>query len=71
VAYRGRGYDHVIATGKATLTSVFAVRPRARGSAVRLALDPSGCIAFPLADVDRYDEEVTTVMAGSASADTN
>ncbi len=71
VAYRGRGYDHVITAGDATLTSVFAVRPRARGSAVRLALDPSGCIAFPLADSSRYDGEVTTVMAGSVSADTN
>ena len=71
VAYRGRGYDHVITAGDATLTSVFAVRPRARGSAVRLALDPSGCIAFPLADSSRYDGEVTTVMAGSVSADKN
>jgi iron(III) transport system ATP-binding protein len=76
VAYRGRGYDHVISTGDATLTSVFAVRARVRGSAVRLALDPSGCIAFPLADfpsagVSRYDGEVTTVMAASVSADTN
>ena len=71
VAYRGRGYDHVITAGDATLTSVFAVRPRARGSAVRLALDPSGCIAFPLADSSRYDGEVTTVTAGSVSADKN
>jgi ABC-type Fe3+/spermidine/putrescine transport system ATPase subunit len=71
VAYRGRGYDHVIACGDGTLTSVFAVRPRVRGAAVRLTLDAAGCIAFPLTSADeiRYDAELTTVTAGRASAD--
>ena len=65
VAYRGRGYDHVIACGDSTLTSVFAARVRARGSRVRLVLDPEGCIAYPAAErgSTRYDEEVTTVTA--------
>ena len=73
VAYRGRGYDHVVACGDGTLASVFSVRPRARGRQVKLSLDPSGCIAFPLnaaAEIS-YDEEVTAVMAGSVSADPN
>ena len=70
VAYRGRGYDHVVACGDATLTSVFATAPRARGTEVRLTLDPAGCIAFPFAAAGqmRYDEEITTVMADSVSA---
>jgi iron(III) transport system ATP-binding protein len=71
VAYRGRGYDHVISCGDAVLTSVFAARPHARGASVRLALDPAGCIAFPLAESSRYDEEVTAVMASSVPAGTN
>ena len=66
VAYRGRGYDHVVACGEHHLTSVFSPRPWARGTQVKLALDPAGCIAFPLNDAAEisYDEEVTTVMAG-------
>jgi ABC-type Fe3+/spermidine/putrescine transport system ATPase subunit len=77
VAYRGRGYDHVVACGDGTLTSVFAVRPRARGTEVRLTLDPAGCIAFPRTgaaltgeDEIRYDTEVTTVRAEEVTADT-
>jgi ABC-type Fe3+/spermidine/putrescine transport system ATPase subunit len=71
VAYRGRGYDHVIACGEGTLTSVFADRPRTRGAAVRLTLDPAGCIAFPLTGTDeiRYDADLTTVTADPVSAD--
>ena len=73
VAYRGRGYDHVIACGDVMLTSVFAVQARPRGSRVRLVLDPGGCIAFPLTEADdtRYDEEVTTVIAGQAASFTH
>jgi ABC-type Fe3+/spermidine/putrescine transport system ATPase subunit len=69
VAYRGRGYDHVIACGDGTLTSVFSARPRARGAHVKLALDAEGCNAFPLNDASgiSYDEEVTAVMAGPGS----
>jgi hypothetical protein len=71
VAYRGRGYDHVVSCGGALLTAVFAARPRARGTVVRLALDPVGCMAFPIKDSGRYDGEVTTVMAGAVSAAKN
>ena len=66
VAYRGRGYDHVIACGESTLTSVFSARPWARGAQAMLSLDAAGCIAFPLnaSGEISYDEEVTAVMAG-------
>jgi ABC-type Fe3+/spermidine/putrescine transport system ATPase subunit len=73
VAYRGRGYDHVVACGEHHLTSVFSARPWVRGTQAKLSLDPTGCIAFPLNDAAgiSYDEEVTTVMAGQEPASTN
>ena len=73
VAYRGRGYDHVVACGESTLTSVFSVRPWARGAQAKLSLDAEGCIAFPLNDRDEigYDEEVTAVMAGQEPVTSN
>ena len=73
VAYRGRGYDHVISCGEGTLASVFSVRPWARGARATLALDAAGCIAFPLHDSAPvgYDEEVTTVMADRQPATIN
>jgi ABC-type Fe3+/spermidine/putrescine transport system ATPase subunit len=46
VAYRGRGYDHVIACGDATLTAVFATQSWPRGSRVRVALDADGCVGY-------------------------
>jgi iron(III) transport system ATP-binding protein len=68
VAYRGRGYDHVIASGDSILTSVFAARARTRGSRVRLALDPEGCIAYAAAEIssERYDGEITAVTTAPA-----
>ncbi|HEV2635967.1 MAG TPA: ABC transporter ATP-binding protein [Actinocrinis sp.] len=72
VAYRGRGYDHVIACGEVMLTAVFAATARPRGSRVRLDLDPGGCIVFPYTDGrnQRYDEKITAVTtARAATAD--
>jgi ABC-type Fe3+/spermidine/putrescine transport system ATPase subunit len=48
VAYRGRGYDHVIATGDHTLTSVFAARARQRGASVHITVEADGCVAYPV-----------------------
>jgi ABC-type Fe3+/spermidine/putrescine transport system ATPase subunit len=45
VAYRGRGYDHVVAAQEGTLTAVFDEQARARGTKVHVALAPQGCIA--------------------------
>lgn len=47
VAYRGRGYDHVVDTGHGLLTSVFDERAWARGDHCLVAIDPTGMIAFP------------------------
>ena len=48
IAYRGRGYDHVVVTPAGTLTSVFDPRPYPRGSAVEVTLDVDGCFGYPV-----------------------
>lgn len=58
VAYRGRGYDHVIETGHGILTSVFDERPWARGESCLVRIAASGTIAFPAAS--RVDPEGIT-----------
>jgi iron(III) transport system ATP-binding protein len=45
VAYRGRGYDHVVSTPEGLLSAVFDERAWARGTEVCVVLDPEGCIA--------------------------
>ena len=47
VAYRGRGYDHVVDTGHGLLTSVFDEHAWARGDQCLVAIDPAGMVAFP------------------------
>jgi iron(III) transport system ATP-binding protein len=48
VAFRGRGYEHVIdLNGRTRLTGVFADYRAARGETVGLRLDPAGCHLFP------------------------
>lgn len=49
IAYRGRGYDHVVECARTMLTSVFDVAAWPRGGACGLRLAPDGCTAFPLA----------------------
>ena len=54
VAFRGRSYEHAISVqapdGAAVqLTAVQSEIRAARGSMVNLRLDPSGCVAFPVA----------------------
>ncbi len=61
VAYRGRGYDHVVAAGPWVLSAVHAARAHPRGSAVHVVLDPEHCVAFADADAVRYVEDLTTV----------
>jgi len=50
LAYRGRGYDHVVDCGQGTLTSVFDTRAWLRGTSCAVRLDPEGCSAFGRAD---------------------
>ncbi|MDX6235228.1 MAG: iron(III) transport system ATP-binding protein [Kribbellaceae bacterium] len=44
VAYRGRGYDHVVTGEYGTLTAVFDEQARPRGTKVQVALAPDGCV---------------------------
>jgi hypothetical protein len=47
VAYRGRGYDHVVECERGTLTSVFDERAWTRGEECLVSIDPEACLAFP------------------------
>jgi len=46
VAYRGRGYDHVIVCPEGTLSAVHCTRAHPRGEQVEVELDPEGCLAY-------------------------
>ncbi len=46
VAYRGRGYDHVVACEEGTLASVFGQRRWERGATVRISIAAQGCVAY-------------------------
>ena len=64
VAYRGRGYDHVVTGPAGTLSAVFDPCSRPRGSAVEVAVEPGGCVAYPTGEPavsERYGKEVTIV----------
>ncbi len=68
VAYRGRGYDHVVAGPAGTLSAVFDPCPQPRGSDVDVALDPDGCVAYPTGarvEPQGYPAEVTAVSIAS------
>ncbi|MFC4242704.1 ABC transporter ATP-binding protein [Gryllotalpicola reticulitermitis] len=47
VAYRGRGYEHVVATAHGALSGIFAPQAWSRGTECRVVIDPAGCFAFP------------------------
>ena len=67
VAYRGRGYDHVVVCPEGTLSAVHSQLPHARGEPVRVRLDPDGCLAYDTgrsADGDTAD--VTAVRLTAA-----
>jgi iron(III) transport system ATP-binding protein len=63
VAYRGRGYDHVIACEAGTLSAVFDTAAHPRGSTVHVALDPTRTMAHATGDRDALStvEELTAV----------
>ena len=50
VAYRGRGYDHVVDCAYGRLVGVFDVQAWPRGTQCLLRIDPDGCLAFPAED---------------------
>ncbi|MHB8318298.1 MAG: ABC transporter ATP-binding protein [Acidimicrobiales bacterium] len=48
VAFRGRGYDHVVElAGREKLMGVFHPTRHSLGTNVRVQLDPAGCLVFP------------------------
>ncbi len=47
VAYRGRGYEHVVECEFGIISSVFAQNSTPRGSRVEIYIDPHNCLAFP------------------------
>ena len=47
VAYRGRGYEHVVECEFGVISSVFATESTPRGSRVEIYIDPHSCLAFP------------------------
>ena len=47
VAYRGRGYEHVVECEFGVISSVFAHESTPRGSKVDIYIDPHNCLAFP------------------------
>jgi iron(III) transport system ATP-binding protein len=47
VAYRGRGYDHVLALPGGTLSAVFDQQRFERGADVTVTIDPNACVAYP------------------------
>jgi ABC-type spermidine/putrescine transport systems, ATPase components len=55
VAYRGRGYDHVVECERGILTSVFDERAWSRGDRCLVRIDPEGCMAFPVSTVTQHD----------------
>lgn len=69
VAYRGRGYDHVMTCPVGTLTAVFDQQPRPRGTSLEIALDPDGCVAYRKAATQstgsRHGDDVTAVSIAS------
>jgi len=52
VAFRGRGYEHVVECSFGILSGVFAEHVFSRGSRVELQIDPLKCIAFPFSATD-------------------
>jgi ABC-type Fe3+/spermidine/putrescine transport system ATPase subunit len=46
VAYRGRGYEHVVTCPGGILAAIFDARRWPRGSQLMVGLDPGGCVAY-------------------------
>jgi ABC-type Fe3+/spermidine/putrescine transport system ATPase subunit len=65
VAYRGRGYDHVVMGEYGSLTAVFDEQAWPRGTEIRIALAPEGCVVHAAGafDDDRSAEAEKTGVA--------
>jgi iron(III) transport system ATP-binding protein len=60
VAYRGRGYDHVIAVGRHRVAAVYDSRARQRGEQVTIGLDAEHLLVYPEPDDPPSQEEYVT-----------
>ncbi|MGC8466039.1 MAG: TOBE domain-containing protein [Acidimicrobiales bacterium] len=74
VAFRGRGYDHLVEVGGGkTLAGVFHIERHERGAEVLVGLDADGCLVFPnssVADSPSTEASVVddlSVLSGSAA----
>ena len=67
VAYRGRGYDHVVEVQAGTLSAVHSPRAYPRGESIDVLLDPQGCLAFAI-EKERDTLDLTTVRVGSGGS---
>jgi len=63
VAYRGRGYDHVVVCPEGTLSAVHSQLPHARGERVHVRLDPDGCLAYNTASSTVRDSPNLTAVS--------
>lgn len=61
VAYRGRGYDHVVTAGAWVLSAVHDAQAHPRGTEVAVVLDPDHCLAYTEPAVVRDVGELTAV----------
>jgi ABC-type Fe3+/spermidine/putrescine transport system ATPase subunit len=70
VAYRGRGYDHVVRCEQGSLTAVYDAHAHARGECVTLSVDPEHCVLYgsevasrtaPVTENSDSSTDVTTV----------
>jgi hypothetical protein len=52
IAYRGRRYEHVVDSAYGRVAKIIAREPWARGTVVRLEIDPSECVSFASAVSD-------------------
>ncbi|HEY2041608.1 MAG TPA: ABC transporter ATP-binding protein [Jatrophihabitans sp.] len=71
VAYRGRGYDHVIAAGPHLISAVYDGQAHPRGAQVTVDLDPDHCLAYTTdlagqADSTGYPSDLTAVSMNPA-----
>ena len=66
VAYRGRGYDHVVVCPEGTLSAVHSQLPHARGERVHVRLDPDGCLAYNTASSTVGDSPNLTAVSINA-----
>ena len=70
VAYRGRGYDHVLRCDAGILTGIFAPSRWSRGSNVGVGIDPDSCVAYATVPDTAIDGVERRTPLGITTAET-